>query len=494
MEENFKFNDEKERYKKMNRFFIFAIAIIWLMFLFYMVMKLANRNVSTTFVIVNLLLLVIFYVANIIVYKKDNASTNLKHQVMFEMSIEYLLMGILTDSVFFYYPVIAFLVISIPYYEQKNFKYTTIIFTIIHTIVTAVRFATISTLDVDDMCIILSVYLLMFVIYRVGSIAKLFSDDGLNSVKEQSEKQNAIMEAIIDISKTVSEEAHKSRQLIDGLVNATEKVSSNMKDISEATYTTAQNIEEQNGMTQNIQQAIEETNERSKEMVDIATESNKNIKDSIKIMEELKEESAQIVETNENVTKSMARLQNKTKEVQNIVDMILNISGQTNLLALNASIESARAGEAGRGFAVVAEQIRQLAEQTKKSTEEISGIVTELNDNAEEVVRSVDISVSAAENQNDKIITAAASFEELNRDIDKLINNIDIMATHIDGLSESNNSIVDRISHLSATTEEITASTEHVLEMSEDNLSSAEQVKKAIDAIDEKTNNMKKYI
>ena len=59
----------------------------------------------------------------------------------------------------------------------------------------------------------------------------------------------------------------------------------------------------------------------------------------------------------------MEKLSDKTKNVRNITDLILGISGQTNLLALNASIEAARAGEAGKGFAVVADEIRQLADQ-----------------------------------------------------------------------------------------------------------------------------------
>ena len=141
--------------------------------------------------------------------------------------------------------------------------------------------------------------------------------------------------------------------------------------------------------------------------------SNDSIQENMRVMDELKDQAEQITNTNHDVTEAMTKLQDKTKEVEEIAGMILNISSQTNLLALNASIESARAGEAGRGFAVVAEQIRQLAEQTKNSTEEITRITNELNANANDVVVSVEGSVQATEDQKEKILAASETFNLL---------------------------------------------------------------------------------
>ena len=303
-----------------------------------------------------------------------------------------------------------------------------------------------------------------------------------------------MFDGIVDISKIIHSETAKSSSLVDKLVNVTQTVADNMKNIATASHTTSQNIEEQNNMTRSIQTAIETTGEHSRQMVSVATESNASIQENIKVMESLKAQSAQIASTNHEVTASMAKLQEKTAEVENIAGMILNISSQTNLLALNASIESARAGEAGRGFAVVADQIRQLAEQTKQSTEEITRITTELSMNANDVVKSIESSIDATNDQNDKIISAAASFEQLNANMSKLIQDIGAIDHQISGLSESNNRIVDNISQLSAATQEVTASAEQVEQMSDDNLNYANGVKDTINQIVDTSNELKKYL
>ena len=475
-EKKYIYNDKAERIKKMNRFYIGATIFLGILFLLYLWLRMANQNLVNATVYGNTVLIIGASVLNTIIYHKDHATAKLKVIATLEMGLEYLLVGVQTDAHFITYVLIV--LVSILY--------------VIVTIVQGIKGITV--LNVDTICSVVGVLGVLFMVSRIGKITLLFNADALGSIDEEHKKQNEILQGVLEISKTVQEESVKSSSLIGKLVETTNSVTGSMQEITTASGMNANSIEEQNTMTATIQDAIEETSERSKQMVDIAMNSNDSIQENMRVMDELKDQAEQITNTNHDVTEAMTKLQDKTKEVEEIAGMILNISSQTNLLALNASIESARAGEAGRGFAVVAEQIRQLAEQTKNSTEEITRITNELNANANDVVVSVEGSVQATEDQKEKILAASETFNLLNKNIGELVAHIEEVNKKVSGLSDSNNKIVVNCSQLSAATEEVTASAEQVHTLSEENLDVAKQVQNAVEKIHSTADDIKKFL
>ena len=196
-------------------------------------------------------------------------------------------------------------------------------------------------------------------------------------------------------------------------------------------------------------------------MVQIAEDSNESIRKNMAAMESLKQQSAMIKDTNHSVTDAMAKLQEKTKEVETIAGSIMAISGQTNLLALNASIESARAGEAGRGFAVVADEVRSLAQRTQKSTEEIEELIVGLQSGTQQVATIMDNSRGLTE-----------SSVELTRRAGHALGNITRTVSTIQAM---NSQIATAAEQQSAVAEEINRSVLNVRYVSEQTAAASEE-------------------
>ena len=157
------------------------------------------------------------------------------------------------------------------------------------------------------------------------------------------------------------------------------------------------------------------------------------------------------------MVEAMARINETSKNIENIISEIEDIASQTNLLSLNASIEAARAGEAGRGFAVVADQIRQLAEQSTKSAvdtrELIEGSLQEISEGnkaAESAAASIEIVVEGIE----KIAETSRNISMTSRDQANAMDQADQGVSQISEVVQSNSATAQESS---ATSEELSA-------------------------------------
>ena len=152
----------------------------------------------------------------------------------------------------------------------------------------------------------------------------------------------------------------------------------------------------------------------------------------------------------EQAAATMKELQQKSRAIAGITEVITEISARTNLLALNAAIEAARAGEHGRGFAVVAGEVRQLAHRTREATDEIGATVRAITEQAEKASRgmaSLNGVVSGAAGNVERVHGFLSHIEESSRISEQEIGQIAALAReHVDttrGITQSLSTIRD---------------------------------------------------
>ena len=189
--------------------------------------------------------------------------------------------------------------------------------------------------------------------------------------------------------------------------------------------------------------------------------------------------------------KELEELENYTKQMQTIIELINNVADQTDLLALNASIEAARAGDSGRGFAVVATEISNLANQTQSATDDIYNLIANINNKILDVDEAIKSFVAGSNKQHAVAIETVKSLENIKSDTNAIEDNIHGLTSAVNGLSDANRTIVETVQNISATLEEVTAHSNETYESSLNNTSTLNDVMEIVEHLQEQANTLK---
>ena len=200
------------------------------------------------------------------------------------------------------------------------------------------------------------------------------------------------------------------REASEKAASTTEHTFTNVRRQHEETEALAAAMHEMAMTAQEVAQTAERTAANSHDADEAAHRGNEIVDKTISRINDVANEMQGLLGT-------ISQLERDTEEVEQILNIISEISDQTNLLALNAAIEAARAGDQGRGFAVVADEVRQLAKRTQESTEQIR----ELNERLKSACHNA---VSKMQNGHDHTQNSATSAEEAGRYIHAIVNQV----------------------------------------------------------------------
>ncbi len=287
-----------------------------------------------------------------------------------------------------------------------------------------------------------------------------FSQENQEEIRKAAEHRAQVAVAVSDIVEKLDAQFNGMLVELNAINESMNTAHASMDEIAANAESTAEATGHQADMTGQIQTRLENTNATAADAKVITEDLRGVILDGKKLADELKDQSVLVDQNTVRISNTVDMLVENVKKVSGIVEAILNISDQTNLLALNASIEAARAGEAGRGFSVVADQIRNLSEETKVSTEQIVLIIDELTTVTGETQEALQKSVDSIEIQRQKVQEVNASFTEVESGMAELGTGMESMSLELENVMEANKGIVASISTLSASSEEVLAGTQ----------------------------------
>jgi methyl-accepting chemotaxis protein len=216
------------------------------------------------------------------------------------------------------------------------------------------------------------------------------------------------------------------------VTSASAEISTSTTDLSQRTEEQAASLEETSASMEEISATVKKNAENARQANEFATETSAVASRGGAVVSD--------------AVTAMARIEESSRKISDIIGVIDEIARQTNLLALNAAVEAARAGEAGRGFAVVASEVRSLAQRSSQAAKDIKDLITNSNS---QVKDGVDLVNKAGQSLNEivasikKVATIVADISNASMEQSSGIEQVNKALTQMDEVTQQNSALVE---------------------------------------------------
>ncbi|MED4550394.1 methyl-accepting chemotaxis protein [Bacillus licheniformis] len=283
----------------------------------------------------------------------------------------------------------------------------------------------------------------------------------------------------------VSDTTDQLSAVSEETVSASDEIAKAIEEVATGATEQAAEVENVNEQSERLSVKIKEIEHHADSIKKLSRTSEEASYTGIDALGQLLAKSNEANSETKKVEHMLFQLEEKTKNIEDVVTAISAISDQTNLLALNASIEAARAGESGRGFAVVAEEVRKLAEQSAVSSQHISETVKQIQMETKEAVSAMTEASKMNEVQNGMIHETGEALSKITAEMQALVNSIDHIYSEISDMSGEQQKMSDSIQSISAISQQSAAAAEEVSASANEQLKALESIAKSAEALSE---------
>ncbi|MCM1127619.1 MAG: methyl-accepting chemotaxis protein [Lachnospiraceae bacterium] len=494
MDKNLPFNEKAH----MNRRFLDSYGIIAFILIAAYVVELVKGSRTLGYIAIFSLLLLAPLAGCIVLFTKNKENGAIKYVGMFGYSVLYAFVLLTSTSILAFCYILPMLIVLMVYQDSKFALKAGIAAGLINILYIVVMC---STQGGPDKSMIVNFEIQVAVVFLTVGISILatkvlerISAYRLEIIEGEKEKQEDILRQVLAAVDALGIKVSDIDKEAKKMANQGESSKKAITEIVDGTNDLAKTIQKQLEMTESIGNMTDATGEISEEIQAKFRETREVTETGDKDINELEKASERNGQVSGQVSVTMDKLLSQTNEVNEILQMIGEITEQTTLLALNASIEAARAGEAGKGFAVVADEIKKLSSETENATYQIRRILEELTKQTDEAETSVNSLIESNKKQAELVKKTRQAFAHIKKDIIDVGDSVDRQAVNMERIKDSNKEIIHYVENLSAFSEELLANTENTKDMTEDTIEGTQRVSGLLEEVTQEVEGLRRIV